>query len=32
MGQRARQIVEERFTDQPVRALERAYERLLSRT
>jgi glycosyltransferase involved in cell wall biosynthesis len=30
MGQRARQIVEERFTDKPVRALERAYERLLS--
>ena len=32
MGQRARQIVEDHFTEQPVRALERAYERLLSRT
>ncbi len=31
MGQRARQIVEERFTEQPVRDLERAYDRLLSR-
>jgi len=30
MGHRARQIVEDRFTDQPVRALERAYDRLLS--
>ena len=30
MGQRARQIVEDRFTEQPVRDLERAYERLLS--
>ena len=29
MGQRARQIVEDRFTGQPVRALERAYGRLL---
>jgi glycosyltransferase involved in cell wall biosynthesis len=32
MGQRARQIVEERFTERPVRDLERAYDRLLSRT
>ena len=31
MGERARQIVEERFTDLPVRRLEQAYERLLSR-
>jgi len=31
MGERARQIVEERFTSQPVRQLERVYERLLSR-
>jgi glycosyltransferase involved in cell wall biosynthesis len=30
MGQRARQIVEQRFTEQPVRDLERAYDRLLS--
>ena len=29
MGKRARQIVEERFTDLPVRVLEKAYERLL---
>ncbi len=29
MGERARQIVEERFTERPVRELERAYERLL---
>jgi L-malate glycosyltransferase len=32
MGQRARQIVDDCFTEQPVRALERAYEQLLSRT
>ncbi len=31
MGQRARQIVEDRFTERPVRDLERAYDRLLSR-
>lgn len=31
MGERARQIVEERFTELPVRSLERAYESLLSR-
>jgi glycosyltransferase involved in cell wall biosynthesis len=31
MGERARQIVEDRFTEQPVRELERAYERLLSK-
>jgi glycosyltransferase involved in cell wall biosynthesis len=30
MGQRARQIVEERFTEKPVRELEQAYDRLLS--
>jgi glycosyltransferase involved in cell wall biosynthesis len=30
MGQRARQIVEDRFTGRPVRDLERAYDRLLS--
>ena len=30
MGQRARQIVEQRFTDKPVRDLERAYDRLLT--
>jgi len=30
MGQRARQIVEARFTERPVRDLERAYDRLLS--
>ena len=30
MGQRARQIVEDRFTERPVRDLERAYDRLLS--
>jgi glycosyltransferase involved in cell wall biosynthesis len=29
MGERARQIVEDRFTERPVRELERAYERLL---
>jgi glycosyltransferase involved in cell wall biosynthesis len=29
MGQRARQIVEERFTDRPIRELERAYDTLL---
>lgn len=32
MGDKARQIVEERFTAQPVRSLEQAYDRLLSRT
>jgi len=32
MGQRARQIVEDRFTERPVRDLERAYDRLLSST
>jgi glycosyltransferase involved in cell wall biosynthesis len=32
MGRRAREIVEERFTERPVRDLERAYDRLLSRT
>jgi L-malate glycosyltransferase len=32
MGERARQIVEERFTAQPVRTLEGAYDRLLSRS
>jgi glycosyltransferase involved in cell wall biosynthesis len=32
MGQRARQIVEERFTERPVRGLERVYDRLLSST
>jgi glycosyltransferase involved in cell wall biosynthesis len=31
MGQRARRVVEERFTEQPVRDLERTYDRLLSR-
>ncbi len=30
MGERARQIVEERFTERPVRDLERTYDRLLS--
>jgi glycosyltransferase involved in cell wall biosynthesis len=29
MGQRAREIVEDRFTERPVRDLERVYERLL---
>jgi L-malate glycosyltransferase len=32
MGQRAREIVEEKFTVQPVRSLEQAYDRLLSGT
>jgi L-malate glycosyltransferase len=32
MGARARQIVEERFTEQPVRTLEHAYDQLLSGT
>ena len=32
MGQRGRQIVEDRFTEKPVRELERAYDRLLSST
>ncbi|HTS21113.1 MAG TPA: glycosyltransferase family 4 protein [Casimicrobiaceae bacterium] len=31
MGERARQIVEERFTSRPVRDLEKVYDRLLSR-
>ena len=31
MGERARQIVEERFTEKPVRDLEAAYERLLQK-
>jgi glycosyltransferase involved in cell wall biosynthesis len=31
MGERARQIVEERFTEKPVRDLEAAYERLVPR-
>jgi glycosyltransferase involved in cell wall biosynthesis len=30
MGQRARQIVEESFTELPVRKLEQAYDRLLA--
>jgi hypothetical protein len=30
MGERARQVVEARFTSRPVRDLERVYERLLS--
>jgi glycosyltransferase involved in cell wall biosynthesis len=30
MGERARQIVEDRFTERPVRDLERAYDRLLT--
>lgn len=32
MGQMARAIVEDRFTERPVRMLEEAYDRLLSRT
>ena len=31
MGQRARELVEERFTERPVRILEQAYERILGR-